>query len=227
MESIFEILMDLPLFQGVRREKLSELIEKTPFHFLKYTDGEQIIITGDTCSHIKFIISGAARVETSSNQRRVTISETMTAPAVIGPEYLFGLETNYPFKVTAEGTCGILQLTKADYISILHSDRVFIFNVLNILSRKAQKSASNVLAISSGSVAERLSFLIVSLTHHGSKNIKINFKLKDLCTILGAQRSSFIASVTAMHDDGIIEYSPTEILIKDRRSLLNILHTYE
>ena len=74
MESIFEILMDLPLFQGVSREKLSELIEKTPFHFLKYTDGEQIIIPGDTCSHIKFIISGAAIVETSSDQRRVTIS---------------------------------------------------------------------------------------------------------------------------------------------------------
>ena len=46
MESIFEILMDLPLFQGVSREKLSELIEKTPFHFLKYADGEQIIASG-------------------------------------------------------------------------------------------------------------------------------------------------------------------------------------
>ena len=28
MNSMFEILMDLPLFQGVSRDKLSELIEK-------------------------------------------------------------------------------------------------------------------------------------------------------------------------------------------------------
>ena len=74
MESIFEILMDLPLFQGVSREKLSELIEKTPFHFLKYADGEQIIASGEPCTHVKFIISGAAIVDTASNQRRVTIS---------------------------------------------------------------------------------------------------------------------------------------------------------
>lgn len=36
MESMFEILMQLPLFQGVSRNKISELIEKTKFHFLKY-----------------------------------------------------------------------------------------------------------------------------------------------------------------------------------------------
>lgn len=225
MESIFEILMDLPLFQGVSREKLSELIEKTPFHFLKYADGEHIIASGEPCTHVKFIISGAAIVDTASNQRRVTISETMSAPAVIGPEYLFGLETRYPFKATAKGTCGVLQITKADYLTILNSDKVFIFNVLNILSRKAQKSASNLLALSSGSIAERLSFLILSLTHHGSTDIRITFKQKDLCSILGTQRSSFVSAITKMQEDGIIKFSLSEIEVNDRNMLLDILHT--
>ena len=65
MDSIFEILMDLPLFQGVSREKLSELIEKTPFHFLKYSDGEAIAAAGDSCTRIRFIISGEAVAVTS------------------------------------------------------------------------------------------------------------------------------------------------------------------
>ena len=43
MNSMFEILMDLPLFQGVSRDKLSELIEKTPFHFLKFADGDEVV----------------------------------------------------------------------------------------------------------------------------------------------------------------------------------------
>lgn len=225
MESMFEILMDLPLFQGVSREKLSELIEKTPFHFLKFADGDRIIEAGEQCTHVRFVISGEARLETTSQMRRVTVSETMSSPCVIGPEYLFGLETSYPFRVTAKGTCGILQITKADYVNILLSDKVFLFNVLNILSRKSQKSASNILAISSGSVAERLSYFILSLTHRGAKEIKLTFKQKDLCTILGTQRSSFISAIAKMKDDGVLDFNMSEITINDRQTLLDILHT--
>lgn len=225
MESMFEILMDLPLFQGVSREKLSELIEKTPFHFLKFSNGEQIIAAGDPCTHVRFIISGEARIETTSQMRRVTISETMASPGVLGPEYLFGLDTFYPYKVTARGDCGILQLTKADYVNILQSDKIFLFNALNILSRKSQKNATNILSLSSGTVAERLSYLVISLTHHNAKDIKVTFKQKDLCTILGTQRSSFISAITKMQEDGLIDFNMSEMTIHSRQTLLDILHT--
>lgn len=225
MDSIFETLMDLPLFQGVSREKLSELIEKTPFHFLKFTDGQTIASAGDTCTHIRFIISGEAVIETPARSLRVTVGETLTAPAVIGPEYLFGLNTCYPFSVTAKGTCGVLQITKADYINILHSDKVFLFNVLNILSRNAQHGTANLLAVSSGSIAERLAFVVLSLTHHGATDIHIFYKQKDLCTLISAQRSTLVAAIAKMQDEGLLTLSPGEIIIPDRRKLLSILHT--
>ena len=63
MNSMYEILMDLPLFQGVSHSKISELIEKIKFHFLKYLNGEQFIASGDVCSQLRFIISGKARIE--------------------------------------------------------------------------------------------------------------------------------------------------------------------
>ena len=36
MNSMYENLMQLPIFQGISRNKISELIEKTKFNFLKY-----------------------------------------------------------------------------------------------------------------------------------------------------------------------------------------------
>ena len=39
MDSMYEILMALPLFHGVSYAKLSEVIGSTKFHFLKYLDG--------------------------------------------------------------------------------------------------------------------------------------------------------------------------------------------
>ena len=75
MNSMYEILMDLPLFQGVSRDKLSELIEKTPFHFLKYSNGQEIIAANSNCTHMKFIISGKVTIETQCRNLKIKLYE--------------------------------------------------------------------------------------------------------------------------------------------------------
>ncbi len=40
MDSMYEILMSLPLLNGVSRTRILEIVGKTKFHFLKYLDGE-------------------------------------------------------------------------------------------------------------------------------------------------------------------------------------------
>ncbi|MBQ7941748.1 MAG: Crp/Fnr family transcriptional regulator [Muribaculaceae bacterium] len=225
MESMYEKLMELPLFQGVSRDKLSELIEKTPFHFVKYNKGQQIVSANDNCTHIRFIISGDVRIDISSTNRRVAVSETLSGPDVIGADYLFGRNTFYPFNATALTECGILQIVKADFINILMSDKVFLFNMLNMLSRNSQKSTFGIMALSSGSIAERLAFIVTSLTQKGSKDIKIVYKQKDLCSILGVQRSSLIHALEKMNIDGVIDYTMTEIKVNSREALLEILHS--
>lgn len=227
MESMYEKLMELPLFQGVSRDKLSELIEKTPFHFVKYTEGQQIVAANDVCTHIRFIISGEVEVEIPSTNRRVIVSETLVGPDVIGPDYLFGRNTFYPFNAVALTDCGVLQIVKADFINILMSDKVFLFNMLNILSRNSQKSTFGIMALSSGTIAERLAFIVTSLTQRGSKDVKIIYKQKDLCSILGVQRSSLINALTKMKEDDVIDYTLSEITVLDRNDLLDILHSEE
>ena len=219
--------MELPLLQGVSRDMLSELIEKTPFHFIKYTPGQQIVAINDECTHIKFIISGDVRIDIPSTNRRVMVSETLSGPNVIGADYLFGRNTFYPFNATAITECGILQIIKSDFINILMSDKVFLFNMLNIISRNSQKSTFGIMSLSSGSIAERLSFIITSLTQRGSKDITLTYKQKDLCSILGVQRSSLINSLAKMKEEGVIDYNLSEIKVLDRNILLEILHSEE
>ena len=73
MNSMYQQLMQLPLFQGVSAEKITALVEKLPFHFLKYRNGEQVFAAGDPCTHIKFIVSGQVRLETAFSNLRVTM----------------------------------------------------------------------------------------------------------------------------------------------------------
>ena len=219
MNSMYHQLMQLPLFQGVSTDKITNLVEKLPFHFLKYRNGEQILAAGDPCTHVKFIVSGKVRLTTPFNHLRVSLSQTLSTPHVIAADYLFGRETVYPFSATAEGSCGILQLRKSDYIKMVNSDKVFLFNILNYLSSGSQRGASSTLGIKEGSVVERLSIIVDNLAMVGATDIVLQYKQKDLCSLLGTQRTTLISSLDKLSEENIIQFDSNVMQIHDRQRL--------
>lgn len=225
MNSMFEILMELPLFRGATRERMAETVGMAKFHFLKYLPGETIVEAGTPCTHIKFIISGSVRSKIVNPDSRFKVSQTLVAPDVISPDYLFGRATNYPCTVTAIEPTGILQIAKSDYIKILNSDEVFMFNYLNLLSMNAQKSVSGVLALTTGSIEERIAFWIIALTQPSGKDIALECRQRDMYSFFGVQRSSFISTLDSMKERGLLTYDSSKIDIINRRALINLLET--
>lgn len=223
MDSMYEILMGLPLFQGVSHNRISELIEKIKFHFLKYLNNDKILDSGDPCCSLKFLISGSVRLETKNLNKRLKVSQTISAPNVIGAEYLFGRTTNLPYSVSAAPDAGILQIEKADYLTILKSDIVFLFNMLNYLSAHSQKPTEATLSLTSGSVAERFAFWVTSLTYRNSKDIVIEGKQKDFYTMLGVQRSAFINTLEDLKNRGYLDFTTNTITIANQEVLRNLL----
>lgn len=222
---MYEQLLHLPLFQGVSRERIGALIEKYPFHFLKFHDNDRIIEQGDECTHMRFLVSGSVVIVTACKSLRVRLSQTVAAPNVIGPDYLFGRHTQYPFEVVANGTCGILQISKNDYVQILRSDTVFLLNILNYLSRDSQIRTFSILEQQRGLVAERLARLIVMLTSRKSANIELNFCQKDFCTLLGARRTSLVNALREFSDAGIIAYEKSRITVLSREGLVSMFRS--
>ena len=220
---MYQQLMQLPLFQGVSSEKITALVEKLPFHFLKFRNGEQIFAAGDPCTHMRFIVSGRVRLETPCDHLRVSLFQTLSTPHVLAAEYLFGRETTYPYHAVADGSCGLLQLRKSDYIKMLGSDKVFLFNILNYLSTGSQRSLGSILATRDGSVMERLAILVDALTITGATDVMLRYKQKDLCALLGTQRTTLIASLDKLSDEDILDYDSNELHILDQQRLTDLI----
>ncbi len=219
---MYQQLMQLPLFQGVSTEKITALVEKLPFHFLKFRNGEQVFAAGDPCTHIKFIVSGQVRLETPFPKLRITMHQTVSNPHVLAAEYLFGRDTAYPYTAISDGACGILQLRKSDYIKMITSDKVFLFNILNYLSSGSQRSLLMPLTVKDGSVAERLAMIVDNLSISGATNIGFRYKQKDLCTLLGTQRTTLVSMLDRLSDQGIVDYDSNELKILDLQGLINM-----
>ena len=223
MNSMYQQLMQLPLFQGLSTEKITELVEKLPFHFLKYRSNEQIVAAGDACTHIRFIVSGKVKVVMNCSRLKVSLEQTLSTPNVLAPDYLFGRETVYPYTAFAEGPCGILQLLKGDYIKMINADKVFLFNILNYLSSGSQRSTAMALAGKDGSVDERLAMLMSVLTVNGATDVVLKYKQKDLCSLLGTQRTTLVAMLDRLADQEILEYGSSEMKFLDLAALNALL----
>lgn len=223
MDSMFDILTDLPLFRGVTRERIAATVGMAKFHFLKYAPGETVAEAGEPCTHIKFVIDGSVSIAISNSDERFKITQTLDAPDVISPDFLFGSSTLYPGKVVALTQVSIVQITKQDYMKVLASDNIFMFNFLNYLSMNSQKCIDGILALTNGTIEERLAMWIVSLTQPTAKDITIVCKQRDLYAMLGVQRSSYMAAIDHLVDMGVFAYRPGEIRVVDRKAVHAIL----
>ena len=225
MENMFDKLLHLPLFQGVSHERLHEIVEKVPFHFLKYRKGEKIIERGDDCSHVRFVISGRVQVEFESRALKFKIPHELEAPEVISPDYLYGLNTSYPFSMRAVEDCGILQVAKNDYIAMLQTDKICLLNILNYLSRNSQAVKTQLLNVQCAAVAERLVMIVSAFTTQKSQKIVIESRQRDLCRLLGARRPALMSALELLGERNLIELRDSSVIaITDRKQLLELLN---
>lgn len=223
MDSIYEKLTGIPLFKGVSQSRIFEIVGQCKLHFMKYLEGETIVTAGEACTHITFLISGSARLTVGSRDGRFSVAHTLAAPEVIAPDFLFGRDTRFPCTAVAIEPTGIMKIEKADYIRILDSDKVFLLNFLNTLSRNAQKSVDGILALTEGSLEERIAFWIICLSQPGGTDITLSCRQRDLYSLFGVPRSSLVSTLDSMKERGLIDYTPTMITVTSRRALLDIL----
>ena len=221
MTNKYQQLMQLPLFQGISAEKITSMFEKLPFHFLKFNNGEQIVSAGDPCTHVKFIVSGRVRLTTPFPTLRISLQQSLMSPHVLAPECLFGRENSYPYSVVSSGVSGILQLRKSDYIKMVGSDKVFLFNILNYLSTGSQRGPALTVSMKTGSVAERLALMLSMLVINGATDITLSYKQKDLCTMLCTQRTTIISTLDKLAEEGLLEYDSKRLHVLDLDGLLN------
>ena len=52
METMFDTLLQLPLFQGLCHEDFTNILEKVKLHFTRHKAGEPLIKSGEVCDRI-------------------------------------------------------------------------------------------------------------------------------------------------------------------------------
>ena len=113
MNTMFDTLLQLPLFQGLCHEDFTNILEKTKLHFTRFKEGELIKKQGESCDQLLFLLKGELSVETVSNDGSYTFIEQIEAPAVIEPQSLFGMKVKYASTYTAKTEVHAITICKS------------------------------------------------------------------------------------------------------------------
>lgn len=224
MDSIYDILLSMPIFKGVTGEQLTHFVEKTPLGFARYSSGDKIVSSGDICDRMLCIVRGSVRVVRYAMQGKVRIVQSLDTSAMIGLENLFGLDTFYDFDAFAEGDdCGVMEFSKAEFIRLVSENNIPLINYLNYLSAAARRPRFITDAIYSDNLSRNLLSLVLCAVGPQSDSIIIETFNSDLLSILGNDEESDMAFERLQGDGLITRQSAWRLVIPFRRKLIRAL----
>lgn len=219
-QSLFSTLMTLPLFQGMSIDSLTEFVTKTPLLFKKVLEGNTIVEQEKHCDSFIFLLKGNIKIVTKSSTNTINIEETITAPAILQAESLFGLRTRYTHTFIAKTNVQLLIIEKQAITKKLLDYDIFRFNLLNMLCTKIQ--TSNLLLWNKPSKHPEKNFVHFLKSHcvYPAGEKRIYSKMTAIASELGETRLTVSQMLHFLEKSKLVEIKRGIIIIPSLESLI-------
>ena len=215
METMFDTLLQLPLFQGLCHEDFTSILDKVKLHFIKHKVGETIIESGSPCKQLCFLLKGEVSIVTSSKENIYTVIEQMEAPYLLEPQSLFGMNTHYTSAYVAHTEAHTVSISKAFVLSDLFRYDIFRLNYMNIVSNRAQNLYTRLWDRAPKDIEDKIIRFILAHIERmtGEKLFKV--KMDDLARILDDTRLNVSKALNGLQELNLLELHRKEIRIPD------------
>ena len=115
-----------------------------------------------------------------------------------------------------------MRFGKSQYLNLLLSDEIYLFNYLNYLSLRAQRGTDSIGMLTSGTLLGILAFWLNTETETYADDIRIRVKTANIQTLTNLPPTKIKAELKAMTDIGLIECSDSMIKIRSRQKILEL-----
>ncbi len=205
--NIFNLLLTLPLFQGMSRSDLQEAVAHTKLGFETHDGGERLVQCGDHCTHQLYLVAGQMVVTTSATDKAYYLQEVVSGPLLLQPERLFGLNQTYTRTFTTHTSCQILSISKTELVRLAAKFDIFRINLLNTLTTQAQRAADEPWQPPVEGIGDKMIHFIRSrcLTPTGEKQLHIT--MQALATNIGESRLNVSRQLHRWEEQGLITLS--------------------
>lgn len=222
--SFYDVLKELPMFQGISTEQLTHILEVIPFDFRTYTRGEVISRGGELVGGATFLLSGEVLLETPIFNHRVKIEQRFQAPYTFSLHHLFGAEmTARSTMIAASERTGLMTLSKNDFLRILHENEIALINVMNMLCTRAQKQHKAIDFSGETDPVLRLASWLLAFTERSATEVCAIAPQEDWCDMLQLDVPAFWRCVATLEGQKILDSEDGRLKLLDRYGLKSLV----
>lgn len=221
LQIIYDKILDFPVFQGLGKMDLADMVEKTKFYFHKCERGEVIVRNGEECNNLHFLLQGKVTCVRSSDDYGYVLSEDLPAPLIFQSESLFGHSQYFTRDYIAATDVGLMTLDKTEVLRFLDRYPIVRINIINQFATNVQKLSSLAWKHQSADVEQRIVDFIVlhCLRPSGRKEMKI--KMNQLAHELNDSRLNVSVALNRLQEQNLLELYRGRIVIPAMERLIN------
>lgn len=219
MSSIFELMLQLPIFQGLSNEQLNGIVEKIPFDFCRFAPGDVILEGGERCDYVYFVLNGIVLQETPSFGGKIRIVQEFSAPHTLSFYYLFGAETRSLSTLKAVNQVGLMKVDKLQFLKMIQQNDIMLVNVLNTLSTHAQKQHVAMEFTGLEEPSLRLASWLLAFTDRKAACITVEASEEAWLCLLHMEASDFRRCIAILESRGCIDMERGILKLIDRYAL--------
>jgi CRP-like cAMP-binding protein len=210
---LYKKLINLPLFVGMGRDELEQIIAHTKFNFIKIRNGNNIVEEGEKNGQLLLLVDGEIEMETHAHDNGYTVYEYLKAPYMLQPERTFGLTQRYSSTIKALTTCSLICIDKNETLRLTSDSLIFRLNLFNIISTALQKQMRQGWRSVPQSLNHRIvRFVLSHCTHPAGRKI-FKIKMNRLAGELNDSRLHISQALNSLADQGLMILSRGKIEI--------------
>ncbi len=202
---LYDQLLLFPLFLGMSRADMLQLVGTTRFDFRKFEAKDSVVKEGDNCTHLYFFIKGRLSVTSFSDDHRYHVEEMLSGPWMIEPENLYGLSTRYTKTVTALSTSHFILLSKSEVQRLLDTFLTFRLNYLNYLSTAVQQRSHRFWRRTPKNLESRIGQFFIDHCVYPAGPKVFYILMNHLADILNDSRLDVSRALNQMQQNGLLE----------------------
>ncbi len=202
--TIYDQLLQFPLFQGMSQTELMEVTGHTKFGFSKLSTGKWLAHEGDDCGHLALLTHGTLMAETISDDRKCRVLETLSAPYTLQPDHIFGMTQRYSSSFKALTPCNVITIDKQEVLLLLEAQLVFRLNLINLLATETQRQRHYAWRSAPQTLRERLTRYFFSHTLYPAGSKTFYTLMQYIADQLNDSRLDISRALNEMQSDGLI-----------------------
>ena len=221
--TMFERLLQLPLFQGMTTQEVSDVISHVRLDFANYHRGDEIVMQGESCRKLIYIISGEVMAEHHNASLQLLLTEHLPDLKVIEPFNLFGMYQTYSRTYTFNTAGCTLAIDKRVLLSHLMTNNIVKINFMNIVCNKYQQTERLLCHFPDDTVQHKIVRFVLShsIIPKGRKDVQI--KMTQLANILHETRLNVSIALNEMQEQGAIRLQRGSFIVNDIQELAKVL----